>query len=123
MWRHLFPYPKTENWEKAIGAHWIWLSAVVAVHRGSPRSFVATMSLHAEDLYNFNPGDQDIGTGIPDALNGPLEESCLGQEYLSVSTLIRVLRWTENNVGAVSNPSGDSRERAPHDNRRVRNRS
>jgi hypothetical protein len=122
-WSHLFPYPHTENWQKAIGAHWIWLSAVVAVNRGSPRSFVATMTLHAEDLYNFNPGDEDLATGLPDALNGSLEESCLGREYMNVSTLIRLLRWTETAVQNSSvNPDGASRQRNPQDNRRLRNR-
>ena len=122
MWSHLFPYPKTENWQKAIGAHWIWLSATVGVSRGTPRSFVATMTLHAEDLYNFNPGAQDVGTSIPDALNGPLEESCLGQDYLNVSTLVRVLRWEEADYSWVDNAKRDSPDRAPNDNRRLRNR-
>ena len=122
-WSHLFPYPDTENWQKAIGAHWIWLSAIVAIKRGSPRSFVATMTLHAEDLYNFNPGDEDLATGIPDALNGSLEESCLGREYMSVSTLIRVVRWTEMDLQpSTANPNGTSRQRNPQDNRRLRNR-
>ena len=35
----LFPYPATENWQKAIGAHFIWLS-------GTSRSEAALASRH-----------------------------------------------------------------------------
>jgi hypothetical protein len=81
------------------------------------------MILHAEDLYNFNPGDDDMSTSLPDALNGALEESCLGHEYMNVSELIRVVRWREA-VPAVTvgNPHAGNRERKPHDNWRIRNR-
>ena len=119
----LFPYPETENWKKAIGAHWIWMSALVTVTRGSEWGFVATVTLHAEDLYNFNPGDNDADTEIPDAMNGRFEESCLAREYLNVSTLDRVVRWRATEAEAnVTNPSAGSRERNPQDNRRMRNR-
>src|SRR5215510_4364195 len=30
-----FPYPETENWQKAIGAHQIWMSATVTVRPGA----------------------------------------------------------------------------------------
>ena len=62
----LFPYPDTENWQKAIGSHVIWLSGSVTVGSlGSQATFVGVMTLHAEDRYNFNPGATDIATGSP----------------------------------------------------------
>ena len=118
-----FPYPDTENWQKAIGAHWIWMSGIVTATRGTDRSFVATMVLHAEDLYNFNPNAHDIATKVPDAMNGALEESCLGHEYMNVSELTRVVRWRYSAPAATTtNPNAGKRERNPQDNLRLRNR-
>lgn len=56
IWTHKYPYPETENWQKTIGAHWIWLSAVVGVNRGSPRDFVAAVTLHAEESLQLQSG-------------------------------------------------------------------
>lgn len=76
-----------------------------------------------KNLYNFNPGDEDIATKIPDALNGRLEESCLGREFLSVSTLTRVVRWQEKAPQAATiEQSSSGRHRMPQDNLRLRNR-
>jgi hypothetical protein len=110
-----YPYPATENWQKAIGAHRIWLemdvtvntveevshptgvapgSAPVCTPEGDTavtyrREFSVDMTLHMEDMYNFNPGAADIVTGAPDADNGRFEETGLGHEYLNVATLDR----------------------------------
>jgi hypothetical protein len=120
----LFPYPATENWQKAIGAHVIWLSGSVTLS-GPPeqRGYVVLMTLHAEDRYNFNPGAHDIQTGIPDSANGVFEVTGLAQQYMNYSTLTRMLRWTgvTTDSPAVSRVSA-RRERKPGDNRRARNR-
>lgn len=85
-----YPYPGTENWQKAIGAHVIWLEAHVQVTKASDkRTFVVDMTLHAEDRYNFNPGAADIATGTPDAENGRFEVTGLGHEFMNTSTLRR----------------------------------
>ncbi len=120
----LFPYPATENWQKALGSHVIWLSGLVSVSTAAgQRSYVALMTLHAEDRYNFNPGAQDIKTGIPDAANGRFEVTGLARQYMNYATLTRMLRWT----GVTADPPAVSRidtrrERKPSDNRRARNR-
>lgn len=114
-----YPYPATENWQKAIGAHKIWLEMDVTVETvelvahppgvalGSPpictpggdsavtyqRTFTVDMTLHMEDMYNFNPGAADIVTGAPDADNGRFEETGLGNEYLNVATLQRAFTF------------------------------
>ena len=92
-----YPYPDTENWQKAIGAHFIWLSASVKVitdPKAKTRAFTIKMTLHAEDMYNFNPGMKDIATGTPDSDNGRFELCGLGKEFLSVSTLTREITFT-----------------------------
>jgi hypothetical protein len=120
-----FPYPATENWQKAIGAHNFWLSADVVVTGPGPSfSFAMDFTLHAEDRYNFNPGAADIATGAPDDLNGQLEVSGLAQQYTNYATLHRHVTWSGFTTGVyqVSNSPG-RRVRQPDDNRRVRNRS
>lgn len=109
-----YPYPATENWQKAIGAHSLYIEATVTVtvtrvHEaggglpggvpaagegsssdvGPPtyaRHFHVEMTIHAEDMYNFNPGNFDIATGLPDDANGRFELTGLGHEYLNTGT-------------------------------------
>jgi hypothetical protein len=111
----LFPYPATENWQKALGAHILWISAEVNVKPvGSGRNYSMRMSLHAEDRYNFNPGAKDIATGIPDSENGVFEVTGLARQYMNYAVLIRQIEWQEATLSAksVSRPY-DVREAAP----------
>ncbi|HFE48193.1 MAG TPA: hypothetical protein ENJ21_02645 [Chromatiaceae bacterium] len=123
----LFPYPQTENWQKAIGAHNFWISADIDVEGSSKRpEFVMRMTLHVEDRYNFNPGAHDIATGIPDAANGIFEITGLAKQYLNYSTLERTVSWTGLNPSAYERKVTDApffRDRQPADNRRIRNRA
>lgn len=90
----LFPYPATENWQKAIGGHVIWLSGDAnVVERQGQTWFALDMVLHAEDRYNFNPGAQDIATGIPDSDNGLFEITGLAQQYTQTAVLKRRIDW------------------------------
>lgn len=91
-----YPYPATENWQKAIGAHFIWLDAAATVNvnpSAKVRSLDVQMTLHAEDMYNFNPGAVDIATHTPDAENGRFELCGLGHEYLNTAILTRSLSF------------------------------
>lgn len=90
----LFPYPATENWQKAIGGHIIWLSGVVTVSEKDGKTwFELDMTLHAEDRYNFNPGQHDIATGVPDSDNGIFEITGLGQQFDQTAELRRIVKW------------------------------
>jgi hypothetical protein len=123
-WGELYPYPKTENWQKTIGAHYLWLSAQVAL-AGTPAGTNITMylTLHVEDRYNFNPGDSDIATGIPDEANGRFELAGLGTQYMNFASITRMLRWTLlSSQRATSMDNYAGRLRRPADNRRLRNR-
>lgn len=64
-------YPTTENWQKAIGAHRMWVSADVTVD--SKGNVVVTSTVHELDRYNFNKGMSDITTGTSDNVNGRFE--------------------------------------------------
>ena len=121
-----FPYPATENWAKAIGAHSIWISGDVVVTRDLPDgipNFTLTFVIHAEDRYNFNPEAADIATGIPDSANGVFEVTGLAKQYMNHATLTRRIEWW----GAPTTTFEVSmtpwlRQRQPRDNRRLRNR-
>jgi len=129
-----YPYPSTENWQKAIGAHSIWFEIDVTVEvyeksrtdppgvdpDGPPmctpagdsvvtygRRFEVDLTLHAEDRYNFNPGAADIATGTPDEANGRFEITGLGQEFMSTATLERELAF-EATMDPVAVQSGNA---------------
>jgi hypothetical protein len=90
-------YPGTENWQKAIGAHAIWVEADVTTAidpKTALRGFEIKMTLHAEDRYNFNPENADIATGVLDAENGRFELCGLAKEFLREATLKRTIKFT-----------------------------
>lgn len=97
-----YPYPDTENWQKAIGAHEIWNSAEVTVTPPSSPSgkptFTMKYTLHGEDRYNFNPGAHDIATGQPDSDNGRFEVSGLAKQYMNYGALDRNVSWTAGDI-------------------------
>lgn len=99
-----FPYPQTENWQKAIGGHVIWLSGNVTVSESKPGEvwFNLDLVLHAEDRYNFNPGQQDIATGIPDDENGIFEITGLGKQFTQTAELKRRVKWKHGTLGTGS---------------------
>jgi len=107
-----YPYPQTENWQKAIGAHQIWNSATVTVTPpttpGGKPQFSMRMTLHAEDRYNFNPGAADIATGTPDAENGRFERVGLAHQYMNYATLQRDVRWEQGNPQAATSTPVDT---------------
>ena len=99
----LFPYPATENWQKAIGGHVIWLSGDVTVTERNGETWLRLdMTLHAEDRYNFNPGQKDIVTGIPDDDNGIFEITGLGKQYTQTAELRRRVEWQFGTLGTGS---------------------
>ena len=75
-----YPYPGTENWQKTLGAHHLYAEADVSMDR-TARSIHARVTLRAVDRYNFNPGDYDSGSGLPDSWNGRLEQSGLAKQF------------------------------------------
>ena len=117
-----FPYPLTENWQKTIGYHIIWLSGDVSAElKGNQPSFTMTVTLHGEDKYNFNPGSVDIATGTPDDPNAELEAAGLAHSYMDYATLQRTVRWTKVGDATLLKTNTD-RQRQPDSNVRLRNR-
>lgn len=108
-----YPYPDTENWQKAIGGHSIWNSATVTVtpptEPGGEPQFSMHYTLHAEDRYNFNPDQKDIATGAPDAVRGlRLEKTGLAHQYMQYGTAERDVTWSQGDISStttVDNPN------------------
>ena len=118
-------YPETTNWQKALGGHVVWVSADIQVGVNSKEElqYNAELVIHMEDRYNFNPGQQDIATGIPDSENGRFEITGLAKQYTNYGRITRRVTWTDSE-GNKSSTSGapNTRSRKPSDNRRLRNR-
>ncbi len=119
-----FPYPTTENWQKAIGGHNLWVSADIHVEK-SPSGiihFIMELTLHVEDMYNFNPGVQNIATGIPDSESGIFSIIGLAKQYVNYLTLTRGVEWKGFHV-RLSKVSKEPflRSQKPRDNRLLRN--
>lgn len=94
-----FPYPKTENWQKTIGAHFLYGKASVKATipvQSDTVFFAITLTMFAEDMYNFNPKNKDVKTKIPDEANGRFELTGLAREFLHTSTFSRVYTYEVN---------------------------
>jgi hypothetical protein len=118
-------YPETANWQKALGGHVVWVDANVSVivnekHQMEHR---AAIMIHMEDRYNFNPGQHDVATGIPDSANGRFELTGLAKQYTNRGKIVRHIVWSEGAPGEGSaSGAPEGRGRRPADNRRLRNR-
>lgn len=129
--RRMFPYPATENWQKAIGGHIIWLSGDVSakttpISKTNPvplPEFRMHLVLHAEDQYNFNPGQKDITSGIPDSVNGKFVVVGFAHGYRHTAKLERHFSWKGFDLGVASMGIQIIRRQGqPQNNRRARNR-
>ncbi len=89
-------YPQTENWQKTIGGYQQWSSADVHVE-GNKVTMVITV--HAEDHYNFNRGQQDIATGASDNENGRFQEVGWAKSFDSHGSVKRTVTWTIGHPG------------------------
>lgn len=89
--------PGSENWQKTIGAHFIWVSADVTVSANESAEIVyrASVTIHMEDMYNFNPGKKDEKTGIADKENGRFELTGLGHQFITQGTAKLEYVWKE----------------------------
>lgn len=83
-------YPTTENWQKAVGAYQQWSSADVRV---DGNQVTMTVTVHAEDHYNFNRGQADIATGAADNVNGRFTELGWAKPFDSHGDLTRTVTW------------------------------
>lgn len=92
-----FPYPETTDWQKAIGAFNFYYKAdlTVSQNKQGGLDYSLDLTLYGEDKYNFNPGQKDISSGTPDAVNGRFEVVGWAKEFMqSGLAKIEKIKWT-----------------------------
>jgi len=92
-------YPVTENWQKAIGGYQQWSSGDVTV-KGN--QITMTVTVTADDHYNFNPGQADIASGSSDDENGRFTEIGWAKPFDSSGSVTRTITWTTGNPGGAT---------------------
>ncbi len=100
-------YPQTENWQKTIGAHQVWISADVSVNDNG--EIVMNTTIHEIDRYNFNAGAQDIATGAKDYENGRFEELGWAKSFNTKGSMNMNVTWRPGE--AVEKPTVTSKGR------------
>lgn len=95
-------YPSTENWQKTVGGYQQWSSADVHVDGDT---VTMTITVHAEDRYNFNPKQADIASHAPDEANGRFQEIGWARSFDSSGEITRVITWK---LGDPQGPGADS---------------
>ena len=111
----LFPYPDTEDWQKAVGAFNFWMSATVSSSSdgSGTTTYVMNLTIHAEDKYNFNPGAKDIASDIPDSDNGVFELTGLGKEFMQYGTYTETIIWKKKTTTLNPSDSSPTKLRSP----------
>jgi len=101
-------YPVTENWQKTVGGYQQWSSADVTV---VGNTVTMTVTVHAEDYYNFNRGQADIASGAPDDANGRFTEIGWAKPFETTGTITRTVTWELGSAdeATVVKPESDSR--------------
>ncbi len=89
-------YPCTENWQKTVGAHHIWISADVTVDENGNISMDTTV--HEIDRYNFNAGMPDIASGTPDDVNGRFEQLGWAHSYNTTGEVSFDVQWQQGHI-------------------------
>jgi len=93
----------TENWQKAIGGHRIW-SMGDATFNKVTCEYTLNLVINIEDFYNFNDGQVDIATGLPDNDNGRFEVLGWAKSFLSGGQIHRTLTWKRGPTGGSPSP-------------------
>jgi RHS repeat-associated protein len=89
-----FPYPSSEDWQKAVGGFSFYVTASVSrTEDGGFYSYSASYTIHAEDRYNFNPSQKDIKTGTPDSDNGRFELTGLAKQFMQYGRYSKNVKW------------------------------
>ncbi|SMP35238.1 RHS repeat domain-containing protein [Chryseobacterium profundimaris] len=90
-----FPYPESEDCQKAIGAFNFYYKADLSVKSvKSGLKYTLNLTIYAEDKYNFNPGQKDIATDTPDDVNGRFEVIGWAKEFMQRGAAkIKKIEW------------------------------
>jgi RHS repeat-associated protein len=82
----------SENWQKTIGAHYTYGHGIVTITTATGMASMIT-TFQTEDVYNFNPGQQDIASGTPDAVNGRFAVLGWAKEFKVLGSFTQTITW------------------------------
>ena len=88
---------ETDNWSKALGGHQIWGSGEVEFDPVKCK-YKLTIEIEIEDFYNFNNGQYDIMTGLPDSENGRFEVFGWANSFFSRGKVKRIVTWNRGKI-------------------------
>lgn len=100
----------TENWQKALGGHRIWGTGDVTYDPVSCE-YTLEISVDMEDFYNFNKGQVDIATGLPDDQNGRFEVLGWAKSFYSRGEVTRTVTWKRGEATTTTEIDGQPRRR------------
>ncbi|MEM8739668.1 MAG: hypothetical protein AAGG38_14490 [Planctomycetota bacterium] len=100
----------TENWQKALGGHRIWGYGDVT-YDPSCEEYTLTITVDMEDFYNFNKGQFDIATGLPDNQNGRFEVFGWAKSFYSRGQVSRTITWERGDIPGTTEVDGEPRRR------------
>lgn len=83
-------YPVTKNWIRALGGHRLWSKGDVVYDQAACK-LTADVTIEIEDFYNFNKGQKDIFSGLPDDENGRFEVFGWAKSFYSRGSISRTV--------------------------------
>jgi len=83
----------SENWQKTIGAFYTYGFATVTIDPSTGTAYME-VTFYMEDMYNFNPGQADIASGTPDAVNGRFAELGWACEFKTYGSFTKTITWS-----------------------------
>lgn len=98
----------TENWQKALGGHRIWGTGTVQ-YDPATCEYVMEIEVEMEDFYNFNKGQADIATGLPDNENGRFEVLGWAKSFYSRGSVTRTVTWKRGEAVTTTKIDGQPR--------------
>ena len=98
----------TENWQKALGGHDIWGTGSVT-YDSSKCTYTLKIDVEMEDFYNFNKGQSDIATGLPDDQNGRFEVFGWAKSFYSRGHVSRTVTWKRGEADKTTQIDGAPR--------------
>jgi RHS repeat-associated protein len=93
------PNGDKENWQKVIGAHYVYGYGNVTVDSKTNMA-IMLVTFYMEDMYNFNPGESDIATGTPDSVNGRFAILGWAKEFKTLGSMTVTITWNVNDSKA-----------------------
>ena len=102
-----FGYPVTRNWQKTLGNFHMWSYAEVRYVNGE---FQMTVTVYTVDRYDFNDGQNSMGSMVPDEFNGRFEELGWADSFNTFGEMTFEITWSEGEIITWENVFNEDNE-------------